>query len=153
MTDSTPIPDRFYVTAQSPGNMQTRSDYMSQREAIALGHTWQALGFADVRINHDFPLPEYQEWLRNTKKKETETKDPKSFSLENRPTFSDMETILADQTRCTKCYGCGQVADTKDQESWLEWLALPPGNNLAVVMGLVEPETCPVCNGTGEKTT
>ena len=52
--------------------------------------------------------------------------------------------------KCTKCDGCGQVADTEEQEPWSDWLALPLGSSVAVLIGMVKPITCPACEGTGE---
>ncbi len=52
--------------------------------------------------------------------------------------------------KCAKCHGCGQVADTDDQEPWTAWTALPLQSAGAVVAGLVKPIDCPVCGGTGE---
>lgn len=51
--------------------------------------------------------------------------------------------------RCEKCYGCGQVADTRDQEPWKVWLEMPLQSAIAVQMGLVRPIPCPVCKGSG----
>lgn len=47
---------------------------------------------------------------------------------------------------CPKCEGCGQVADTDDQEPWTFWLKLPLESAAAVLMGLVNPIPCPVCS-------
>ncbi len=52
---------------------------------------------------------------------------------------------------CTKCEGCGQVADTEDQEPWVYWSTLPPQSAAAVAMGLVKPIPCPQCGGTGKQ--
>ncbi len=49
---------------------------------------------------------------------------------------------------CDKCGGCGQVADTDEQEPWTAWLDIPLKSSMAVVMGLVRPITCPQCKGT-----
>lgn len=48
---------------------------------------------------------------------------------------------------CTRCDGCGQVATSEDQEPWTAWESLPPGSDLAVRVGLVQPIACPVCHG------
>ena len=48
---------------------------------------------------------------------------------------------------CDKCEGCGQVADTEEQEPWTAWLDIPLGSSMAVVMGLVRPIPCPKCKG------
>jgi hypothetical protein len=52
---------------------------------------------------------------------------------------------------CTKCDGCGEVADTEDQEPWTLWDALPEICRSAVMLGIVRAVTCPACNGTGKK--
>ena len=52
--------------------------------------------------------------------------------------------------KCPKCAGCGQVADTEDQEPWSAWMALPVSASLGVVAGIVRPLTCPKCGGTGK---
>lgn len=51
------------------------------------------------------------------------------------------------QVRCDKCGGCGQVADTKEQEPWKEWSKLPVESAGAVLAGLVHPINCPKCFG------
>lgn len=48
---------------------------------------------------------------------------------------------------CQKCEGCGQVANTDEQEPWTAWLEIPLGSSMAVVMGLVRPIPCPECKG------
>lgn len=55
--------------------------------------------------------------------------------------------LLARRAACSACAGCGQVADTKSQEPWSYWLALPPGADVAVRMGVVRPIPCPACVG------
>ena len=57
---------------------------------------------------------------------------------------------VIDPTKCLKCRGCGQVADTATQEAWVYWEELPPGSDLAVRAGLVKPFPCPKCGGTGD---
>ena len=52
---------------------------------------------------------------------------------------------------CSKCDGCGQVADTDDEEPWSFWMKLPLENALAVVMGLIRPKPCPACSGVEEE--
>jgi hypothetical protein len=51
---------------------------------------------------------------------------------------------------CVKCAGCGQVADTDDQEPWTMWTKLPLESSAAVLMGLVKPKPCPACGGSGK---
>lgn len=46
---------------------------------------------------------------------------------------------------CPKCDGCGQVANTPDQEPWSVWMALPLKSCGAVVVGFVKPIPCPQC--------
>jgi hypothetical protein len=53
--------------------------------------------------------------------------------------------------KCWKCGGCGQVANTEDEEPWTAWLSLPLESSAAVLLGLVRPKTCPACNGSGEQ--
>jgi hypothetical protein len=54
-------------------------------------------------------------------------------------------------SKCQKCDGCGQVADTEDQEPWTFWMDLPLKSAAAVLIGLVKPKICPKCSGTGER--
>lgn len=54
------------------------------------------------------------------------------------------------KTECTRCDGCGRLADSDDREPWSFWESLPWPSNMAVVMGLVKPIQCPDCNGRGE---
>ena len=61
-----------------------------------------------------------------------------------------VERAMNDPANCSQCYGCGKVADTKEGESWLVWLVLPPGSDIAVVMELPKPIPCPRCEGTGK---
>lgn len=57
---------------------------------------------------------------------------------------------MSEQAKCLKCDGCGQVADSQDQEPWSFWMDLPLKSAAAVVLGLVKPITCPTCNGSGQ---
>jgi hypothetical protein len=59
---------------------------------------------------------------------------------------------MARSTNCEKCDGCGQVANSDDQEPWTAWLKLPLESSLAVLVGLVKPIECPTCKGTGQST-
>lgn len=43
------------------------------------------------------------------------------------------------EAKCPKCNGEGQVADSADQEPWSAWANLPPGSDLAVRLGMVNP--------------
>jgi len=47
---------------------------------------------------------------------------------------------------CKKCRGCGQVADTADEEPWIDWTSLPLHSAVAVVAGIVRPKQCPACS-------
>lgn len=53
-------------------------------------------------------------------------------------------------TKCKRCDGCGQIANSTDGEPWTAWKLLPPGSDIAVRLGIVRPVTCPACNGSGE---
>lgn len=55
--------------------------------------------------------------------------------------------------QCTKCLGCGKVANSDDQEPWSMWEDLPEQSKLAIRIGLVAPMTCPRCGGSGEEAT
>ncbi len=50
---------------------------------------------------------------------------------------------------CSRCDGCGRIADSDEGEPWTAWSDLPPGSDLAVQMGLVKPIPCPKCGGNG----
>lgn len=52
---------------------------------------------------------------------------------------------------CTRCQGCGQIANDDDKTPWWNWEALPSPSSMAVVLGLVRPEPCPECDGTGKQ--
>lgn len=52
--------------------------------------------------------------------------------------------------KCSACAGCGRVANDEDRTPWKYWAELPLQSAVAVVMGLVRPETCSACNGTGK---
>ena len=54
-------------------------------------------------------------------------------------------------TVCTKCEGCGQVANTECQEPWTAWESLPAAAQGAIRAGLVRPVVCPECGGSGKK--
>lgn len=78
--------------------------------------------------------------------------DPKSFNVQNRPTNAQLGELFNLASRgeyCPACLGSGQIANTDEPSPWLGWLALPPGSDLAVVMGFVQPKTCGACNGRG----
>ncbi len=51
--------------------------------------------------------------------------------------------------KCSRCDGCGKIADSDDGEPWTAWTSLPPGSDLAVRMGIVKPVPCPKCDGKG----
>lgn len=46
---------------------------------------------------------------------------------------------------CSKCGGCGQIANDDEGTPWAFWETLPPGSDLAVRMGLIWPIPCPQC--------
>jgi len=49
-----------------------------------------------------------------------------------------------------KCDGCGRIASDVDQTPWSYWLAMRPGSDLAIFLGVVKPIPCPECLGKGE---
>ena len=51
--------------------------------------------------------------------------------------------------KCTRCEGCGKIADTEEGEPWIAWACLPLGSDAAVRMGIVKPIECPQCHGIG----
>lgn len=53
--------------------------------------------------------------------------------------------------RCSKCNGCGKVADSYDEEPWTVWTSLPLHSAGAVLAGLVRPKECPRCAGSGKE--
>lgn len=59
-------------------------------------------------------------------------------------------TPTVTKTKCGRCDGCGRLANTEDREPWTAWTSLPVDSAIAVVMGLVRPEPCDACGGTGE---
>jgi hypothetical protein len=63
---------------------------------------------------------------------------------------TENDTETATQTPCPRCVGCGQLANSDDREPWFTWLALPLQSAVAVTMGLVKPEPCDECGGTGK---
>lgn len=52
---------------------------------------------------------------------------------------------------CPRCDGEGQIADSESGEPWSAWSRLEPPQNLAVVMGWVQPVECPRCSGSGRE--
>lgn len=54
------------------------------------------------------------------------------------------------ERECPDCAGCGQVASGDDRTPWKDWLALPLGSSLAVLLGVVRPLQCQRCAGTGK---
>lgn len=48
---------------------------------------------------------------------------------------------------CSRCKGCKQIDDGDEGIAWTHWLALPPGSDLAVRLGVVKPIPCPACCG------
>ncbi len=52
--------------------------------------------------------------------------------------------------KCDRCDGCGKIASDDEGSPWSAWLALPPGSDLAVRLGVVRPIDCPDCGGAGQ---
>ncbi len=58
------------------------------------------------------------------------------------------------EEKCRHCDGRGKVdnnPDYSEQAPWSAWENLPPGSDIAVKLGIVKPQDCPDCGGTGEK--
>lgn len=49
--------------------------------------------------------------------------------------------------KCTRCEGCGRIANSIDGEPWSMWESLPSGSDVAVKLGVVKPVECPRCGG------
>jgi len=61
------------------------------------------------------------------------------------------EIAMSEDTReCSRCSGCGEIANDDDGTPWKYWAELPPGSDLAVKAGIVSPIECPECHGTGK---
>lgn len=56
--------------------------------------------------------------------------------------------MSADSPSCTRCNGCGRIADSADGEAWTCWTSLPAHSAIAVIAGIVKPVPCPECLGT-----
>lgn len=75
------------------------------------------------------------------------TADAESFNRVVRAIAAAVQQPTEKAAPCGTCEGCGQVADTLEQEPWTAWESLPPGSDMAVRMGLVLPVPCPSCGG------
>ena len=51
------------------------------------------------------------------------------------------------EVRCTRCKGCGQIANTDDGEPWSHWKDLPLESKTGVIHGIINPIPCPECGG------
>jgi hypothetical protein len=58
-----------------------------------------------------------------------------------------------DETKCNRCGGCGQIANSDAGEPWTAWAELPPGSDLMVRMGFIRPLPCPACSASPAPTT
>lgn len=65
------------------------------------------------------------------------------------PDYTKAITI-AKPVNCSKCDGCGRIADDADGTAWTHWTSLPLESSAAVLCGIVKPITCPNCKGTGK---
>ncbi len=74
----------------------------------------------------------------------------KALLAERDAALAAVKAGLRDGT-CTKCDGCGQVADTEAQEPWSAWINLPTGSAAAMLLGVVKPKPCPRCSGSGKE--
>lgn len=71
------------------------------------------------------------------------------FRYHEEPAGREEPGKMSQEERCHRCEGCGQVANSDDEEPWTRWASLPPGSDLAVKMGIVKPKPCPRCFGAG----
>jgi hypothetical protein len=53
------------------------------------------------------------------------------------------------EAACRRCQGCGRIANSEDGEPWSFWEKLPPGSDLMVRAGIIQPLSCPACGGSG----
>lgn len=53
------------------------------------------------------------------------------------------------QNKCSRCDGCGQIANDENGSPWTYWERLPEASKLAVRMLIVRPLKCPDCEGSG----
>ena len=58
---------------------------------------------------------------------------------------------MREPVKCSRCDGCGKLADTESQEPWTAWTSLPLHSSLSVLVGMVKPMICPDCKGTGSR--
>lgn len=83
--------------------------------------------------------------LRNEQVLERE----RTRTFEDQDPHTVADTLLGE--KCTRCAGCGQIANDEDGTPWIAWAELPPGSRLAVDAGIVSPVTCPACHGNGRR--
>lgn len=51
---------------------------------------------------------------------------------------------------CSRCWGCGQLANSEQREPWVAWTQLPANSLMAVYLNVVRPIPCDACGGTGK---
>lgn len=51
--------------------------------------------------------------------------------------------------KCTRCDGCGKIANSDEGEPWTAWESLPLESQGAMTLGIVRPIACPSCDGKG----
>jgi len=105
-------------------------------------------------------VPNIDSWWKGIDKR-VGTDQPKNFhqmvEWQRGKCFKNMATAweeyrkVTGETKCARCNGCGSIADSEQGEPWTYWAELPRGSNAAVVLGVVKPIPCPVCDGSGVK--
>ena len=53
--------------------------------------------------------------------------------------------------RCERCDGCDKIANDEDGTPWTTWENIPENSRAAVIIGIIGPEPCPDCGGTGKR--
>lgn len=55
------------------------------------------------------------------------------------------------ELECTRCAGCGKIANDDEGTPWKYWAELPVQSAVAVIMGIVRPLPCTECGGSGKR--
>jgi hypothetical protein len=63
--------------------------------------------------------------------------------------ISEVVLIYEGEDACKQCLGWKRTDGSDEHLSWKYWAELPERASVAVKIGLVKPEECPRCHGTG----